>query len=54
MFPNAKIAGNGVILQVYAEFRGPNVSNVMGLTKPSITASFCGVVKLTTRLTFPG
>jgi len=33
------------------EFRGPNVSNVMGSTKPSITASLCGVVKLITRLT---
>jgi len=54
VFLNAKTAGNGVILQMCAEFRGPNVSNVMGPTKPSITASLCGVVKLMTRLTLPG
>jgi len=49
-----KTAGNGVILQMYAEFRGLNASNVIGPTKPSITASLYGVVKLMTRLTLPG
>jgi len=53
VFPNAKTAGNRVILQMCAEFRGPNTSNVIGPTKPSITASLCGVVKLMTRLTLP-
>jgi len=54
VFPNAKTAGNGIILQMCAEFRGPNASNVMGSTKPSITTSLCGVVKLMTRLTLSG
>jgi len=53
VFSNTKTAGNGIILQVYAEFRGPNISNVIGPTKPSITTSFYGVVKLMTRLTLP-
>jgi len=54
VFPNAKTAENGIILQVCTEFRRPNASNVMGSTKPSITASLCGVVKLITKLTLSG
>ena len=36
IFLNIKTAGNRVILQVCAEFRKPNMSNIMGLTKPII------------------
>ena len=51
---SVKTVGNEVIWSVCIEFREQNVSNVMALTKLSITANSCSVAKLMKRLILLG
>ena len=51
MSPNAKIAGNGVILRSHAESKVPSVSNATVPTNLSTIGSLVGAVRLTLKLT---
>ena len=50
MSPNAKIAGNGVILRSHAEFKVPSASNAMVPTNLSTIGNLVGAVRLTLKL----
>ena len=52
-FPNARIAGNGVMLYSHARFKDPSTSNAMVLTNLKTTANLGGAAKQMRNLTHP-